>query len=343
MQRAFELAQMGQGHVAPNPMVGAVLVYNNTIIGEGYHQKYGSNHAEINAIESVKEKELISKSTLYVNLEPCSHYGHTPPCAEAIVNCNIPKVVISNTDPSEKVKGKGVDILKKNHIEVITDVLFDAGAWLNRRFFTFHTKQRPYIILKWAQTQNGFINAVDKGVSKPLNISNEHLYTLSHKWRAEEQSILVGTNTAIIDKPSLTVRKWHGKNPLRIILDKDLKVNRHNTVFTDKNKTWIFHNRKITPPSLDELRTFIGVDCDPQISLADVLDELYRQKVLSVIVEGGAQVLNSFLQEGLWDEARVITSTVFTEEGIAAPNLTRAHLKSVKQIGNNSLHTFVHK
>ena len=317
MQRCFELAQMGAGHTAPNPMVGAVLVYKDTIIGEGYHQQYGKAHGEVNCINSVtaENKGLIAESSLYVSLEPCSHVGKTPACTEFIIKNKIPTVIIGCRDNNTLVDGKGITKLKAAGVNVITGVLERDAQELNKRFFTYHANQRPYIILKWAQSSNKKIS-VDSG--KRILISNGISNKLVHQWRSEEAAILVGTNTAMADDPALTTRLWPGSNPLRLVIDMDLKLPASLNVFDKKVKTIVFNGIKHEE---GELLYFYKIEKDKN-NLVQILNALYKLEILSVIVEGGAKLLQSFIDNDLWDEARVITNTEMNiPDGLNAPVL----------------------
>jgi len=313
LQRCLEIAQKGIGNAAPNPLVGSVIVHQDRIIGEGYHQKYGDHHAEVNAIHSVKEADfpLLKESTLYVNLEPCAHFGQTPPCANLIVKHQIPKVVIACQDPFEKVAGKGIKILEDAGIDVDCGILEKEAQELNKRFITFFTKNRPYIILKWAQTKDGFFAKKD---GEQHWISNAQAKRLSHKWRTEEQAIMVGTKTAKIDNPNLTARLWKGKNPLRIVLDRNLTLDPQLNLFNGDANTLIFTER---PTSISNQRQ---ITFNAQL-LDGILAELVKQKIQSVIIEGGQQLLLSFLNKNLWDEARIFTGNVYFRQGIDAPTL----------------------
>lgn len=321
MQRCFELAQKGAGFVAPNPMVGAVLVYEGKIIGEGWHQQYGKAHAEVNCINAVKEEDrkLIQQSTLYVSLEPCAHYGKTPPCADLIIQYKIPKVVIGCADPFEKVDGKGMEKLKTAGIEVIHGILEKEAKDINKRFFTFHTKRRPYIILKWAQTADGIIAGLS---GERLLISNEYSNRLVHKWRSEEAAILVGTNTALLDNPELTTRLWEGHLPLRLIIDRKLTLPADLKIFNQQVPTIIFNTIK---QEEQENLVYCKLN-DTNSLLSQIMDALYQRNIQSVLVEGGSALLQSFIEEGNWDEARVITNTTLKiENGLSAPLLNNAH------------------
>jgi len=315
MSRCIQLAKLGEGNVAPNPMVGAVLVFENKIIGEGYHQKFGEAHAEVNCINSVdeKSKSLIGKSTIYVSLEPCAHHGKTPPCTDLIIKNKIKKVVIGSQDIYKEVAGKGIEKLRNAGVEVITGILENECHDLNKRFFTFHQKQRPYVILKWAQSANGKIGSDNERIF----ISNDHSNRIAHKWRSEEAAILVGTNTALKDDPSLTTRLWKGKNPVRIVIDKELKLPLSLKIFDDEAPTTIYNCKK---NSSEKNLHFIKLD-NP-FFLKEMLHSLYENNIQSILVEGGAKTLQSFIDTGLWDEARIITNEkMVIESGINAPDM----------------------
>lgn len=303
MHRCLELAKLGAGSVAPNPMVGAVLVSDDRTIGEGYHEAYGGPHAEPNCIASmrVQDADLITRSVMYVSLEPCAHFGKTPPCADLIINTRIPKVVIGCRDPFKEVNGKGVEKLLSAGIEVQQGVLEDSCKAFNKRFFTFHSHHRPYVILKWAQTANGKIAGAS---ADRLHISNEFTNRLVHKWRSEEAAILVGTNTALMDDPQLTTRLWPGCNPTRLLVDMDLKVPARSRIFNGDAKTVVFN--KVKREEKEHI-LFYQVTDDVSI-IHQVCNALYQLRILSVIVEGGARLLQSFIDEGMWDEARVIVN-----------------------------------
>ena len=315
MQRALELALLGKRNVAPNPMVGCVIVHNNLIIGEGYHQQYGSAHAEPNALANVTDSSLLKESTLYVNLEPCNHFGKTPPCADAIVASGIKKVVIANEDPYIEVRGQGIRLLQKNGIEVISGILAIEGAELNKRFFTFHKKKRPYVILKWAQTADGFLDKKRNKNEKPLQISNTENSALVHQWRSEESAILVGMNTVIMDNPSLSVRNITGKNPLRITIDNGSKyVNyKQYKLFNKEIDTLVYTTTKSNKK--DNLE-YVKL---PSLELNKVLNDLFSRNIQSIIVEGGAKMLDQFIRDNLWDETRISSNHIKIENGIKAP------------------------
>jgi len=320
IKRCIELAKNGLGTTYPNPLVGCVIIFENTIIGEGWHKKSGASHAEVIAIESVQNKELLSSSTLYVSLEPCSHFGKTPPCADLILKYKIPNVVIGTVDPNSKVAGKGIQKLKDSGVNVTFGILEKEGNELNKRFFTFHRKNRPYIILKWAESADGFISPKNKTEQKPVWISNEYSRQLVHKWRSEEQAILVGTQTIIDDNPSLTVRDWVGKNPIRVVIDIENAIDLSSNVFDNQAKTIVFSNKEVTSNS-DKIQT-IKIDFDTN-STQEIVKKLYNNNIQSIIIEGGRKTLQSFIDANLWDEARVFIGEINLKEGTKAPELNR--------------------
>jgi len=338
MQRCLELSEKGLGNVAPNPLVGCVIVNDNKIIGEGYHQIFGEAHAEVNAINAVKDKNLLKNSTLYVTLEPCSHFGKTPPCTELIISMGIPRVVISCIDPFPQVSGKGIKILKDAGIQVEIGILKEKYEWINRRFFTFHKKHRPYIILKWAKTKDGFID-IDRTKDSPniTWITNETCRTLVHKWRTEEQAILIGTKTAINDNPQLNSRLWAGKNPLRIVFDKDLTLPKNLNIFNNESNTLVI-TETINQPDTETINYFAS-NFDDNL-LQNILNELFNQNIQSLIVEGGLHTLNSFINRGLWDEARIFTGDIKFGKGLPAPEINGTNL-SKQIIGNSYLKTII--
>jgi diaminohydroxyphosphoribosylaminopyrimidine deaminase / 5-amino-6-(5-phosphoribosylamino)uracil reductase len=317
MHRCLQLARLGTGTVAPNPMVGAVLVHEGVIIGEGHTQPYGQAHAEVMCINSVSEadKKFISAATLYVSLEPCAHFGKTPPCADLIIENKIPHVIIACRDSYEEVNGKGIEKLKAAGINVIVGVLEKEALELNKRFFIFYQQQRPYIILKWAQCSNNKIAGAEE---QRIFISNEFTNRLVHQWRSEEAAIMVGTTTALKDNPALTTRLYPGKNPLRLVIDMDLKLPATLQLFDGAVKTIVFNGLK---QSDGEKISFYKINKDENI-IPQILNVLHHLKIQSVIIEGGAKLLQSFINDNLWDEARVITNTEMQiPEGIAAPVL----------------------
>ncbi len=330
MQRCIDLAQKGMGSVAPNPMVGALLVYQDRIIGEGWHQQYGGPHAEVNCIQSVsiEDKDLIPQSTLYVSLEPCNHYGKTPPCSDLIIQSQIKKVVIACADPFEKVNGSGIKKLVDNGVEVITGILERDATQLNKRFFIFHQQQRPYVILKWAKSADGYI-AMPQG--KPVKISNETTDKLVHKWRSEESAIVVGTNTVINDNPSLTTRNYPGKNPLRIFIDKRLSIDATYKILDNSTDTLILNLVKNEKLGVNE---FVLIQDETKL-VEELLQLLYDKGIQSLIVEGGATLLQSFIERNLWHEARVIENTaLYLQEGISSPEL-KNHIRFNHELFEN--------
>ncbi len=316
MKKCIEIANKGIGNVSPNPLVGSLIVYEGNIIGKGYHEKYGYAHAEVNAINSVKDKSILKKSTLYVNLEPCNHFGKTPPCTDIIIKNNIPKVVIGCLDSYSKVKGKGIERLKKNGVKVIYGVLNKESRNLNKRFLTFHEKKRPYIILKWAQSIDGYI--APKVQNSPFWMTSKESKLLVHKWRAEEDSILVGRKTAEKDNPFLTVREIKGKNPIRIILDKNLRLKKSINLFNNDSKTIIFNNIKN-----EKIGSNIYIKICFKDLIKSILLHLYELKVHSVIIEGGSTTLQSFINENLWDEARIFKTNKKINDGIKAVKIDK--------------------
>ncbi|MEP6514362.1 MAG: bifunctional diaminohydroxyphosphoribosylaminopyrimidine deaminase/5-amino-6-(5-phosphoribosylamino)uracil reductase RibD [Parafilimonas sp.] len=345
MHRCLELAKLGAGNVAPNPMVGAVLVHNEKIIGEGYHEKFGEAHAEVNCINSVYEenKSVISSSTLYVLLEPCVHYGNTPPCADLIIESKIPHVVIGCRDPFPLVDGKGIEKLQQAGIYVEVGILEDECIQLNQRFITFYTKQRPYSILKWAQSANGKINTTG---TERLLISNDFTNRLVHKWRSEEAAILVGTNTALLDNPELTNRLWNGKGPIRLVIDKDLRLPLSLNLFNGEQTTIIFHCAKHNGESdIDDFinHRVIYYKASPEKNMIQqIMYACYQLNIQSILVEGGATLLQSFIDEGLWDEARVITNnSLHVAEGLSAPELKNYKQVMSENIFNDSIDYFI--
>jgi diaminohydroxyphosphoribosylaminopyrimidine deaminase/5-amino-6-(5-phosphoribosylamino)uracil reductase len=352
MYRCLELAKRGAGYVAPNPMVGAVLVYEEKIIGEGYHQQYGEPHAEVNCINSVSEQDRnkISSSVLYVSLEPCSHFGKTPPCTDLIITNKIPAVVIGCRDPFKEVDGKGIEKLRAAGVKVIDGILEKECQQLNKRFFTFHTKHRPYIILKWAETGDGFVSTSSQPSPKErafvdsantrLLISNQQTNRLVHKWRSEEASILVGTNTAMLDDPELTTRYWDGLSPIRLVVDMDMKLPLSLKMFNDKQRTVIFNALKH-----EEENNLVYYQVTEDVSLVhQIVNALYQMKIQSVIVEGGARLLQSFIDEEMWDEARIIKNEgLKINNGLAAPELLLNKAEQEMKISGDSIKIYNHE
>lgn len=333
MARCLYLAGLGRSFTSPNPMVGAVIVHQQKIIGEGFHKRYGEAHAEPNAIQSVRDKSLLKESTLYVSLEPCSHYGKTPPCADLIVRMGIPHVVIATLDPNPKVAGRGVEILRKAGIEVEIGILEKEARELNKRFFSLQEKQRPYIILKWAQTSNGFMDVIRSDYhTPPLHISNAVTQQLTHKMRAENMAIMVGTNTVMLDNPALTLRLWHGRSPIRLAIDRKGIVGHHFQLKNGKVSTYIFtENDKKNEFNLEYPKI-----SDKKNNLKEILYYLYKKNIHSVLVEGGATLLNSLIEEGCWDEANIETAPFTVNNGIKAPILRDAWIEFEKMIENHS-------
>jgi diaminohydroxyphosphoribosylaminopyrimidine deaminase / 5-amino-6-(5-phosphoribosylamino)uracil reductase len=322
--RCIELAKNGFGTTYPNPMVGSVIVYNGQIIGEGWHKKAGEPHAEVNAISSVKDRSLLDKATIYVSLEPCSHFGKTPPCCDLIIENKIPNVVIGTVDSNIKVAGNGIKRLREAGANVIVGVLENECYELNQRFFTFHEKKRPFIILKWAQTKDGFIAPLEKKEQKPVWITNSYSRQLVHKWRTEEQAILVGTQTVIDDNPQLNARDWDGNNPIRIIIDQNNRIPITSYVFDNQAKNILFSKNKTLISS--ENCIFEVIDFQQNIA-QQIIDKLYEHQIQSLIIEGGAQTLQTFIEANLWDEARIFTGNIEFGNGIKAPILNQIPYK----------------
>lgn len=337
IKRCLQLAENGLGSTYPNPMVGSVIVYENKIIGEGWHQKAGEAHAEVNAVNSVKNPELLKKSTIYVSLEPCSHFGKTPPCSDLIIAKGIKKVVVATVDPFAEVAGRGIKKLMEAGCDVMLGVLEKEAQELNKRFFTFHNKKRPYIILKWAQTEDGFIAPLKREDRAPVWISNRYSKQLVHKWRAEEQSILVGTKTAIDDNPKLNTRLHAGNNPVRVVIDRSGKIPADSAIFDGSIKTIVIAESipKKEAKNIEYRQADFTENLPEQIGKI-----LFQENLQSVIIEGGLQTLQSFIDAGLWDEARVFTGNVQLKEGISAPKF-QGKLISEEKIEDNLLKTYL--
>lgn len=316
IKRCIELAKNGLGTTYPNPLVGSVIVYENQIIGEGWHRKAGEPHAEVNAVNSVKDKSLLAKSTIYVSLEPCSHFGKTPPCCDLIIANKIPNIVIGTIDPFAKVSGNGIKKLIEAGRNVTVGILEDECNELNKRFFTFHKDKRPYVILKWAESQDGFISPTYKEEKKPVWITNQYSRQLVHKWRTEEQAILIGTQTVLDDNPKLDSRDWKGNNPIRIVLDRSGKIPNDYFVKDNKLETIIITEQENLQNS--SKISFENAIFDSNLAFS-VLDILYKKDIQSVIIEGGKQTLQTFIDANLWDEARVFKGTNSFENGTKAP------------------------
>ncbi|MDD2549432.1 MAG: bifunctional diaminohydroxyphosphoribosylaminopyrimidine deaminase/5-amino-6-(5-phosphoribosylamino)uracil reductase RibD [Bacteroidales bacterium] len=346
MHRCLELALNGLGNVAPNPMVGAVIVFNNKIIAEGYHVELGKEHAERIAINSVKDRGLLKESTLYVSLEPCSHFGKTPPCANLIVESGIKRVVVATRDSNPKVQGRGIELMSNAGIEVVEGVMEEEAREQNRRFFVFHKKRRPYVILKWAQTLDGYIDAVRKPSDPiaPIWVTNELSRKVVHRWRSEEQAILIGTNTVAKDNPRLNVRSWSGRSPFRVVLDRKLRLPSTMNVYDGSLPTLVFIGNNSSAAS--KRQTFASISglelqtIDFARGVEDqVLTELYERGILSIIIEGGAMLIGSFVKKNYWDEARVFVGNKFFGDGVKAPELS-GEFFSYDEIGDSKLFTY---
>ncbi len=356
IKRCLQLAKNGIGTARPNPSVGAVIVYKNTIIGEGFTSAYGGNHAEVNAINSVKDKTLLKDATIYVTLEPCAHFGKTPPCADLIVKHQIAKVVIGCVDTNSLVAGKGIERLQNAGINVTVGVLEDACKKHHKRFFTVQNKKRPYIVLKWAKTADGFIAPLKRDAQQPVWISNSYSQQLVHKIRSQEQAILVGTNTVIADNPSLDVRHWAGNNPVRIVLDKNLRIPLNVTVFDKKIKTLVLVDKATKINKVKEQVEVLEKTTSSKVLLKDKEDKikekiayeyeqidfssrvaeqicevLQKHQIQSVLIEGGAQTLQTFIDANLWDEAQVFVGETSFKNGVEAPRLSAEKILLKKQ------------
>ena len=332
----MDLAFQGLGKVFPNPMVGCIIEHQGQIIGKGFHEDFGGNHAEVNAINSVAEKDLLAASTLYVNLEPCCHTGKTPPCTARIIESGIKKVIIANRDPNPIISGKGIEFLKKNKIHIEENILAETGRDLNRRFFTFHEKRRPYIILKWAQTADGFVDHLrissDVAAKK---ISNSASHNLVQQWRGEEQSVMVGTGTVLLDNPRLTLRNSSGRKPWRITIDRNSIIDDKANILDGSAPTIIFSNQSIRSQKGIH---WVSIDFNRNI-LSQIMAALYERQIGSVIVEGGPTLLGSFLNENLWDEIRLFTSHEKIHRGVKAPHLPLKPVSS-ENLEGDSLQIF---
>ncbi|HVV54319.1 MAG TPA: bifunctional diaminohydroxyphosphoribosylaminopyrimidine deaminase/5-amino-6-(5-phosphoribosylamino)uracil reductase RibD [Mucilaginibacter sp.] len=341
MRRCLELAALGMGSVSPNPMVGAVIVHEDRIIGEGYHRQYGQAHAEVNAVNRVLDRfenaeELLRASTIYVSLEPCAHYGKTPPCADLIIRHQIPSVVVGCRDPFEQVNGKGIEKLQGAGIDVVSGVLENGCRWLNRRFFTRVEEKRPYVILKWAQTADGFFAPED---GRQYWITGPESRRLVHKWRSEEDAVLVGKRTAASDNPRLDVRYWQGSSPKRVVIDRRLELGRDLNLFDQSAETLIFNEIKT---DIDGRIKYIALEDFERFVPQYILYQLYLQDIQSVIIEGGAKTLASFIEAGLWDEARIFTGEAVFKKGIKAPEINGTKADCVI-LGKDKLQIMYHK
>ena len=335
MRRCFELAKNGEGRVAPNPMVGAVIVCNGQIIGEGYHTCYGASHAEVMAINSVTDKSLLSKSTIYVNLEPCCHYGKTPPCTHLILKAEIPKVVVAATDPFPKVNGGGIELLQNKGIDVKVGILEEEARELNRFFYTYHLKKRPYIILKWAESIDGYIDTNWDVNSTPVKITGKTSNAIVHKWRAQVQAIMVGTNTVLRDNPKLTARNWQGNNPVRVIVDRNNRTPSGSSIFNNEAQTFVFTSQKSGKVYGDWVHEF-EVNSDENIEKV-ILDTLYKNNIQSLFIEGGTKLITNFLEKDLWDEVRIFIGNIHLQNGISAPIKPDIHPSASSIIGDDKL------
>lgn len=329
MARCIALARGGRGNTSPNPMVGAVVVYEGRILGEGYHRKYGEAHAEVNAIAAVRNEALLKDSTLYVSLEPCSHYGKTPPCAELIIQKRIPRVVVASLDPFPEVSGRGIRMLRAAGVEVVTGVLEKEACALNPAFMTAQQARRPYVILKWAQSADGYMDRLRADASAlPALLSSAETMRGVHKLRSEVAAILVATNTALLDNPSLTVRHWAGKSPVRIVLDRTLRIPSHYHLLDGTVCTWVFTAKEVQSRENVE---YIKIDFNQDV-LPQVLYHLFTRQLDSLLVEGGASLLNSFLREGLWDHAVVESSPICLQDGVRAPDMRWEYAPVISEI-----------
>ena len=333
MSRCLQLAKNGIGTARPNPSVGCVIVFDNKVIGEGYTSPYGGNHAEVNAIAAVKDRALLEKATLYVSLEPCAHFGKTPPCADLIVRYKIPKVIIGCIDTNSLVAGKGIERLISNGCEVEIGVLEKECIEQHKRFFTVQNKKRPYIVLKWAESADGFIAPLKKEKKRPVWISNGYAQQIVHKWRSEEQAILVGTNTAISDNPKLDVRKWGGRSPVRIVLDQNLRIPLSNNLFDGSVKTIVCSCASALKTNQSENNIiYEAIDFSKNIAY-ELCSIMLKHHIQSVLIEGGRQILQTFIDADLWDEARVLSGTVVFELGVKAPDFSKALLREEDLLG----------
>lgn len=333
MDRCLQLARIGLAAAMPNPSVGAVIVYKDTIIGEGFTSAYGGAHAEVNAINSVENQELLQQSTLYVSLEPCSHHGKTPPCSDLIITKKIPRVVIGCIDTFAEVSGKGIKKLQDHGIEVTLGVLEEQCRESHKRFFAYHEKKRPYVILKWAVSADGFIAPLHKEELKPVWISNIYSRQLTHKWRSEEQAILVGTQTIIDDNPSLTVRSWKGRNPIRMYIDRDLKISSAYAITDDCASTICITAQSETP--IDTV-SYEKIDFETAV-IPQIMDICYKRQIQSIIIEGGLQTLQAFIQANIWDEARIFESNIVLNNGIKAPLIRTYKSRTVESVAEDRL------
>ncbi len=339
MRRCFQLARKGEGFTKSNPLVGSVIVYKNSIIGEGYHRQYGENHAEVNAINSVKDKSLLKHSTLYVSLEPCAHHGKTPPCVELIISNKIPRVVLAIRDPNPKVSGKGIELMKKAGIEVTEGILEEEARELNKYFFVNQLYSRPFIILKWAQSKDGFIDILREPSEnkQPTIISNKLTHIIVHKFRTRVQGILVGTNTAILDNPQLTSRMWYGDNPTRIVIDRKNRLPRSLALFDGKVPTIIFTENIPKDIISGNSLKFIEIDFSDVI-VSQIVNHLYKEKIYSVLIEGGSKLLSSFIQNNMWDEAYIEVGDLELKSGVKSPEIQGEEIETKKYLNSSQVH-----
>ena len=320
MKRCIQLAKNGLGSTYPNPLVGSVIVYEGKIIGEGWHQKAGNAHAEVIAIHSVKDKSLLKKATIYVSLEPCSHFGKTPPCSDLIIKHEIPTVIIGTVDPNSVVAGKGIKKLIESGKKITVGILEAECNELNKRFFTFQNKKRPYLILKWAESEDGMISPKERFEQKPVWITNPYSRQLVHKWRSEEQAILVGTETVVADNPKLNIRDWTGTAPIRIVIDRNNRISKESYIFDDTQKTLVFSSTALG----EEKNTNQWIPLKEQENLAtQIANQLHELNIQSVIIEGGSKTLQLFIDSNLWDEARIFKGALTLKSGTPAPVLNK--------------------
>ena len=339
IKRCLQIAKNGIGSSRPNPSVGAVIVCDQKIIGEGFTSNYGQNHAEVNAVNSVKNKDLLKEATIYVTLEPCSHFGKTPPCADLLIKHQFNKVVIGAVDANNLVAGKGIDRLKKAGIQVVVGVLENECKAHHKRFFTVQEKKRPYILLKWAETKDGFIAPLTKNEQKPIWISNKISQQIVHKFRSEEQAILVGANAVVADNPKLNIRSWSGNNPVRIVLDRNLRIPEKANVFDKSIKTIVLISKGLN--SLENSKNLIFEEIDYAINMAaQICEVLHTHQIQSVLIEGGTKTLQTFIDANLWDEANVFIGEASFENGIKAP-IFSTKIASQFHIKNDILNKYI--
>ncbi len=340
IQRCLQLARNARQNAAPNPMVGAVIVHGDSIIGEGYHIRCGEPHAEVNAIRSVKEKDrhLLKEATIYVSLEPCSHYGKTPPCSDLIIETGIPRVVVGCMDPFPQVAGRGIEKLRRAGIDVTVGVLEAECRALIKQFITFHTEKRPFITLKWAVSADGFID-VNRTDGTPAILSNAYTSMVAHKRRAEHAAILVGRRTALLDNPSLSTRNWHGKHPVRVVIDKDLTLPKHLHLFDGSVRTLVFTRQEAEAPN--PLTEYIRLDFSHDI-LPQMMEALYERKLQSLLVEGGTVLLQSFIDAGMWDEAYIEETPARLNDGVKAPVMPKEYIVSAERCFGREMKKAIH-